>query len=382
MPLLISGFLAALRDAPASVRTIAWTRTVAAIDEQTSDPTFAELERILAPWPARARPAWGGWYADVETIEANGPHEEYRRDIFKRLLDPTVPAFRLARHVGMWFDDGVGAEQIAALAEWPSLRTITSVSLQTHWRPELATAIAEFARAPTTAHLREYTLGLDGVTEAGLDAILDALPIGLERLWIHDVRIGSSFARRLADALATRPHLTGLALHHCELGSAGIATLAECGALDRLAELTLRGVRLDDDAAATWARRRSSGALRRLDLEEQFFDGQDKMMQGSGLIALADAGWFDALQSLSLSYHQMRGDAWAQTLDRADLRQLSHLRLHCTGFDASDAERLRAAPDRLPSLEHLELAYTHLGDPAERTLNDEFRSARVRRWIG
>jgi hypothetical protein len=376
-------FIHALRDAPASVRVVAWMLTVQAIGAEISEASFAELERILAPWPARSRPAWGGWYADVETIEAGGPHEEDRRDIFQRLREPTEPAFALARHVGMWFDDGVGAEQIAALAPWPSLRTITSVSLQTNYRPELATAIAEFARAPTTRHLREYTLGLAGITEAGLVPILDALPEKLERLWIHDVRMGpsgTSFARLLADALAARPHFVGLAVHGCELGPGGMATLVERGAFDRLTELTLRGVRLDDAAAASWARHRATGALRKLDLEEQFFDGHDSMMQGPGLLALAEAGWLDQLESLSLSYHRCSGDTLAQLLERADLRRLVHLKLYCAGVDAADAARLRAARDKLPALEHLELSYSHLGDAAEHALVEELTSARVRRW--
>jgi hypothetical protein len=375
-------FISALRDAPASVRVHAWIRMVQAIDKHTSEESFAELERVLAPWPARSRPAWGGWYANVETIDASGPHEEDRRDIFQSLRWPIEPAFRVARHVGMWFDDGVGAEQIAAFARWPSLRTITSVSLQTHYRPELPAAIAEFARADTTAHLREYTLGLASATQPGLEAVLDALPSGLERLWIHDVRIEpTSFARLLADTLVTRPSFVGLAVHACQLGTEGMATLIERGAFDRLTELTLRGVRLDDTAAASWARHRAPAALRELDLEEQYFDG-NHAMQGPGLIALAEAGWLDRLESLKLSYHRFCGDTLAQLLERADLRDLRHLLLHCTGFDASGVQRLRAAREQLPALEHLELSYTQLDDATARTLADEFQSAGVRRWIG
>lgn len=380
--MLDAEFIAALRDAPASVRTIAWMRTVEAVGAETSDATFTELEAILAAWPARWRPAWGGWYADVDIVESGGPHEETRLDIFKGLHEPTSPAFRLARHIGLWFDGGVGAEQIAALAKWPWLRTITSVSLETGYLPDLPAAIAEFARAPTTGHLREYTLGLRGAAEAELALILASLPAELERLWLHDVRIGPRFATLLADALAARRHLVGLGLHGCTLGIDGLTTLAELGAFDRLSELSLRGVRLDDAAAGHLARHRGPAALRKLDLEEQFFDGADSMMQGPGLLALADAGWFDRLESLTLSYHQMRGDAFARLLERADLRELRHLRLYCTGFDGTDAARLRSARDRLPALEHLELAYTHLGDAIERSLPDEFRSARVRRWTG
>lgn len=391
MPPIDSEFIAALRDAPASVRVLAWIRTIQGVDAQTTDATFTELERILAPWPARSRPAWGGWYADVETIESGGPYDESRRDIFQCLREPTEPAFRLARHVGMWFDEGVGIEQIAAFARWPSLRTITSVSLETRYRPELSAAIAEFARSSGTQHLREYTLGLGRVTETDLTMILDALPNRLERLWIHDVRMGpcrpghseqTCFARRLADALATRPSFVGLALHACELGCEGISTLAERGVFDRLTELTLRGVRLDDTAASSWARHRATGTLRQLALEEQFFDGQDAMMQGPGLLALAEAGWLDRLESLSLSYHRFDGDTLVQLLERADLRELRHLKLYCTGFDTNGAARLRAARAKLPALEHLELSYTQLDDATTGTLAEEFQSARVRRWIG
>jgi hypothetical protein len=382
MPAIDAEFIVSLRDAPASVRVHAWLRTVQAVDAETSESTFTELERVLASWPARSRPAWGGWYADVETIESGGPHEEYRQDIFQRLRQPTEPAFRLARHVGMWFDDGVGAEQIAAFARWPALRTITSVSLQTHYRPELPAAIAEFARSTDTRHLREYTLGLGVVTQPSLALILDALPAGLERLWIHDVRIDPTcFAQLLADALAMRPSFVGLAVHACPLGPEGVATLVERGAFDRLTELTLRGVRLDDAAATSWARHRSTGTLRKLDLEEQFFDGKDSMMAGPGLLALAEGGWLDRLESLTLSYHRLCGDTLARVLERADLRELRHLKLFCTGFDLSDAARLRAARVQLPALEHLELSYTQLGDADERALADEFQSARVRRWV-
>jgi hypothetical protein len=382
MPAIDAEFIASLRDAPASVRVHAWLRTIQAIDAATSESTFTELEHVLASWPARSRPAWGGWYADVETVEASGPHEEYRQDIFKCLREPTVPAFRLARHVGMWFDDGVGVEQLDALARWPALRTITSVSLQTHYRPELPVAIAEFARSIHTRHLREYTLGLGVVTQPGLALVLDALPDKLERLWIHDVRIDpTSFARLLADALAMRPSFVGLAVHACPLGPEGVATLVERGAFDRLTELTLRGVRLDDAAATSWARHRATGTLRKLDLEEQFFDGKDSMMAGPGLLALAEAGWLDRLESLTLSYHRLCGDTLARVLERADLRELRHLKLFCTGFDASDAARLRAARAQLPALEHLELSYTQLGDADERALAEAFQSARVRRWV-
>jgi hypothetical protein len=391
MPSIDAEFIAALRDAPASVRVHAWIRTVQGIDAQTSDATFTELERILAPWPARSRPAWGGWYADVETIESGGPHEEYRRDIFRGLREPTEPAFRLARHVGMWFDEGVGIEQIAAFARWPSLRTITSVSLETRYRPELSAAIAEFARSSSTQHLREYTLGLGRITEVDLTMVLEALPDKLERLWIHDVRMDSRgsghaeqtcFARLLSDALITRSSFVGLALHASELGCEGIATLVERGAFDRLTELTLHGVRLDDAAASSWARHRATGTLRKLALEEQFFDGHDAMMQGPGLLALAEAGWLDRLESLALSYHRLDGDTLAQLLERADLRELRHLKLYCTGFDPSAAARLRSARAQLPALEHLELSYTQLDDATVRTLAEEFQSARVRRWIG
>jgi hypothetical protein len=283
----------------------------------------------------------------------------------------------------MWFDDGVGAEQIAAFARWTALRTITSVSLQTHYRPELLAAIVEFARSSHTRHLREYTLALASATQTSLARVLDALPDGLERLWIHDVRIEpASFARMLADALAMRPSFIGLAVHACQLGADGVATLVERGAFDRLTELTLRGVRLDDSAATSWARHRPTGALRKLDLEEQFFDGKDSMMAGPGLLALAEAGWLDRLESLTLSYHRLCGDTLARVLERADLRELRHLKLFCTGFDAVDAARLRAARAQLPALEHLELSYTQLDDATARTLAEEFQSARVRRWIG
>jgi hypothetical protein len=382
-------FLAALRDAPASVRVVAWMRTVEAVDAQTTQECFAELEAILASWPARSRPAWGGWYADVETIVTGGPWEDERRlDIFRGLREPTEPAFRLARHVGMWFDDDVGAEQIAALARWPSLRTITSVSLETHWRPDVAAAIAEFLRASTAGHLREYTLGLGGIREVALAAILEALPDKLERLWIHDVRWGSgaaeriSFARLLADTLAKRPHVVGLAVHACELGPEGMATLLERGAFDRLGELTLRCVRLDDAAAAIWARHRSPGTLRKLELDEQFFENKDSIMEGPGLLALAEAGWLDRLESLTLSHHRFRGDVLAQVLERADLRALRHLKLSCTGMNATDAARLRAARDKLPALEHLELEISGLDLGSEYALAQAFKSGRVRRWVG
>jgi hypothetical protein len=391
MPALDAEFLASLRDAPASARVHAWIRTVQAIqvmqamqpEAENSDATITELDRLLASWPATSRPAWGAWYADVETIESGGPWEEQsQRQIFQRLRQPTEPAFRLARHVGMWFDEGVGVEQIAEFARWPSLRTITSVSLETHYRPELPDAIAEFARSSQTQHLREYTLGLGGITHARLEEILEAIPFCLERLWIHDVRIEpSSFVQLLMDALAMWPRRVGLAVHRCDVGPEGVHTLAECGAFDRLTELTLRGVRLDDAAAARWAMNRPPGGLRKLDLEEQYFDGKHAM-QGPGLLALTDSGWLDKLESLSLSYHQLSGDTLARVLERADLRELRHLKLHCTGFDANDAAQLRAARPHLPALEHLELSYTQLDDAAERALVEEFQSARVRQWIG
>jgi hypothetical protein len=377
---LDAAFVDALRDASPSVRVVAWMRTVEAVGAGGVAPeTFAALEHALASWPARARPAWGGWYAEVDTAEATGP-DDPGRDVFRRLREPTTPAFRLARHVGLWFDEGVGAEEIAALACWPWLASITSVSLQTSYRAPLATAIADFARAPTARHIRELTLGLGGVGPAEVAAVLDALPHALERLWIHDVRMGPCFAELLADWVAARPQLVGLAVHGCELGAAGLRTLVERGAFDRLGELTLRGAQLDDAAARDWARRDASGRLRMLDLEEQFFDG-NHAMQGEGLVALAEAGWLDGLESLALSYHRLCGDSLARVLARAELTRLRHLRLHCAGVEPSDAARLRAARAELPALEHLELSYTQLGDAAERELADALTSARVAAWL-
>lgn len=382
MPAIDEEFIASLRDAPASVRAHAWMRTVQAIHAQTSDATITELDRLLASWPATSRPAWGDWYADVETVESGAAWEDgSRQEIFQRLRLPTEPVFRLARHVGMRFDEGVGAEQIAEFARWPSLRTITSVSLDARHQPELLDAIAEFARSSQTQHLREYTLGLGGVTQSGLEEILEALPLCLERLWIHDVRIEpASFVQLLMDALAMWPRRVGLAVHRCDLGPEGVHALAECGAFDRLTELTLRDVRLDDAAAARWAMNRPPGGLRKLELEEKYFDGK-YAMQGPGLLELTDAGWLDKLESLSLSYHSS-GDTLARVLERADFRELRHLKLHCTGFDASNAAQLRSARPHLPALEHVELSYTQLDDAAERALEEEFKSARVRWWIG
>lgn len=383
-PLMPSGFddvfLAALRDAPRSLRVLLWMRTVERVMAAEPAPeTFVALEQALAAWPARSRPAWAGWHADVEVTEATG-YDDPGRHIFRGLREPSTPAFRLARHVGLWFDEGVGADEIDALARWPWLATITSVSLQTCYSRELVAAIVGFLRAPTTGHLRELTLGLGGVDEAGLAAILDALPSGLERLWIHDVHLGPCFAERLAACVVARPSLVGLHLHACLVGAEGLRTLFERGVLDGLVELTLHGAQLDDAAACDWARRRAPGRLRVLDLEEQCFDG-NHAMQGDGLAALAEAGWLDGLESLTLSYHQFSGDSLARVLARADLTQLRHLRLWCAGVLPGDAAALRAArATRLPALEHLELSYSQLGDPAERELGDELTSARVRAW--
>lgn len=374
-----AAFLSALRELPASVRAVAWMKMVLAVGENASPATFEALEGALAGWPARLRPAWGGWYAEVETTPATGPHDP-GQDIFQRLREPTRAVFGLARHVGLWFDAGVGAEQIASLATWPSLRGITSVSLQTAYQAGMADAIVGFARAPTTQHLREYTLGLGGVTQAQLVAILEALPIAIERLWIHDVWIGSEFGCVLADWMTSR-QLKGLALHACELGTEGLRELIDRGAFDRLSELTLRGAKLDDAAATHWASRRSSGRLRVLDLEEQLFDG-NHAMTGPGLVALAEAGWLDGVESLTLSYHRLAGEALERVLERADLSRLRHLRLHCAGLESGDAARLRSAKGKLGALEHLDVLYSQLPGEDERALADEFTSRAVRRFIG
>lgn len=381
MPPLDAAFIAGLREAPRSARVSLWMRTVEAVDAgSVAEDTMVAIEAALASWPARARAAWGGWYADVEVTEATGP-DDPGRHIFRSLREPTNPAFRLARHVGLWFDEGVGAEQIDALARWPWLPSITSVSLHAKWSGALAAAIAGFLRTPTTAHLRELTLGLGGIDDAGIAAILDALPPGLERLWIHDVRVGPALAERLARCVAARPSFVGLHVHGCDMGAEGVRTLVDGGAFDPLVELTLHGARLGDAAAQQWASRRAPGHLRVLDLEEQYFDG-DHGMKGEGLAALAEAGWIDGLESLVLSYHRFGGEPLARVLARADLTRLRHLRLWCTDTEPADAERLRAArAERLPALEHLEVMYSQLGDDVERALCEEMTSERMRRWL-
>lgn len=380
-PNLDSGFIAALREAPPSVRVTLWMRTVEAVDAGGATPeVLAAIEEALAPWPARSRPAWAGWHADVEVTEPTG-YDDPGRHIFRSLREPKNAAFRLARHVGMWFEEGVGVEQIEALAGWPWLAGITSVSLQTRYDDALAVAIERFLRAPGTRHLRELTLGLAGAAAAGVGAILEALPRELERLWIHDVRHGTGFAEQLAACVAGRPGLVGLSVHGCDVGAAGLRALVEGGAFDRLAELTLHGVQLGDEAAKDWARRRAPGRLRVLDLEEQYFDG-DHAMAGEGLAALAEAGWLDGLESLSLSYHRFGGEPLVRVLERADLTKLRHLRLWCTGTEPADAERLRAAREtELPALEHVEVMYSQLGDAEESKLGRELTSERVRAWL-
>ena len=181
--------------------------------------------------------------------------------------------------------------------------------------------------------------------------------------------------------MAARPGLVGLAVHGCEVGADGLRVLVEGGAFDRLAELTLHGVQLGDDAAKEWARRASSRCLRVLDLEEQYFDG-NHAMAGEGLAALAEAGWLDGLESLVLSYHRFAGDPLVRVLARADLTKLRFLRLWCTGTEPADAERLRAArATRLEALEHLEVMYSQLGDAEESKLGRELTSERVRAWL-
>jgi hypothetical protein len=371
--------IAALPDLPASVRVHGWLRAVQ--HALTATPAqLAALDTALATWPARSRAAWGAWYAAVDQVEQTGPWEQ-GYDVFRSLIEPTSPAFALARHVGLWFDHGVGVDAIDRFSSWPSLRTITSVSLQTSYSADQGRAIDRFVRAPATQHLRELTLGLAGIDAELVASILVGSPEKVERVWIHDVRHEARFAELLADWIDTRTDLIGLSLHACPLGTAGLGQLGERGSFDRLTELTLRGVTLDDEAAARWAIHRSPGRLRMLDLEEQFFDG-NHAMQGPGLIALAEAGWLDHLESLALSYHRLTADSLAHVLDRADLSQLRHLRLHCTGFDASDAERLRhVKAAKLPALEHLELAYTQLSDAAASELADAFMSSRVRQWL-
>lgn len=366
--------LDAVRTLPCSARVHVWMRVIDHAEHAPASELDA-LDAALAAWPARARNAWGGWYADVERVEHGGPWgDAYVQEVYRGLVTPSVPMWRLARHVGLWFGGVVGAPEIAALAAWPPLATITSVSLRACRSVEVADEIARFLAAPTTAHVREYTLALGGIEAWRVARVLAAIPREVERLWIHDIEVPEC-AQLLADVVADRPGLRGLAIYDCALGERGIRQLGERGSFDRIAELTLDRVGLDGRAVEQMATRPASGRLTELEL-----GGVGLGLGGPAVAALARAGWLAAVESLSLPELAADGEALDQVLGGGQLSRLRHLRLRGGTFGAPEAASLRGRSASLPMLEHLEVGDTSLAAP-ERVWREEFTSARVRRFV-
>lgn len=364
--------LDAVRTLPCSARMHVWMRVIDHAEHAPASELDA-LDAALAAWPARARNAWGGWYADVLRVEqGGGPWSDgYVQEVYRGLIAPSVPMWRLARHVGLWFGDGVGAPEIAALAAWPALATITSVSLRACRSAAVADEIVRFLAAPTTAHLREHTLALGGIDAGRVARVLAAIPREVERLWIHEIEVPEC-AQLLADFIADHPGLRGLAVHDCALGERGIWQLGERGSFDRLAELTLDRVGLDGRAVEHLATRPASGRLTELEL-----GGVGLGLGGPAVAALARAGWLAAVESLSLPELAAEGEAPG----RGQLSRLRHLRLRGGTFAEAEAVRLRGWSASLPLLEHVEVGDPWWVAPEQRGWREEFTSARVRRFV-
>ena len=348
---------------PRLLRRDAWFRVVDAVADASADE-IERFDRALRAWWGAERNAYPTWWCTTERV-GEGPWTE-GHDVFRGFVEPTERAFRLARQLVLEAPEGIDETTLSSLAGLPWLVGISALVLNAQRSPRLAAAIASFARDPRTAHVREYELELSGLELDRVLAVLDSLPLSLERLVVHGVR-DPRFAAELASRLASRPSLVRLGLFGIPLGREGLAALATSGAFDRLDALSLYEVGLDDEAARAWSLRAPSSRLRVLELGERN-EALGAPMHGPGLVALADAGWLDGLESLVLARHALVGDVFRHVLARADLARLDGLLLADLPFGEGDLERLRHAGERLPALACLRLVRTSLGEERERWL--------------
>lgn len=223
--------------------------------------------------------------------------------------------------------------------------------------------------APRVTRLLRGAPQLTDVTLVGqwpsvvpLSTALAALPASLQSLRLSN-------AERVAPALIaltqTCPGLKTLALSHCALSAVDVAAIVDAGVFDRLTSLTLHHVGLDDDAAWRWARRRSPGAIRTLDLEEAAIGSRTVE---DAFVELIDAGWLSGLEVLRVANHGLGRERLQHLLRTADVDSLRALTLSCTGLDGDDANALLSLKQRQPAL-RVFVSSSGLDGTVERAIN-------------
>jgi hypothetical protein len=135
------------------------------------------------------------------------------------------------------------------LSKLPNLRALHLGNNQLDTAQSIA--LAASLTSNKICHLESITLGSNEIGDAGLAAILKALPGGMQQLYLHGTQITDQGVAALSEALQRMPNLWGLGLNGNPVSDVGVAELA--GALKDRPALQDVGITLSDmsDAGAT-----------------------------------------------------------------------------------------------------------------------------------